>query len=522
MELLPEKNKVYKEEVQDNLIPSMEKSEFENKRVPLDGIELLLDTEKVPDELGKRMDHKNIQEVKKNETKEDFNDDLTDLDEIISDAESIQSTLKENPFRKKDRIQRKKKFLFKKPFQKKNNSPSNILRSKEFFQKPLTRPLDVPNDDISDVESGHSHHTKDEDIYDDNEKSASDESVYSDEGSFISETMGSSSVPKWRSPSDMSKDEIVSEKMELLYRYGRLEGNGYKSGLELNMRTPLETLRAEISKLERMRQVQRSIRTQRKLLISFASGVEYVNKRYNPYKFSLDGWSGDVLENVGDYDEVFEELHDKYKDSVEMAPELKLLTMVGGSGLMFHLSNTLFKSSTPQLNDILQNNPDIMAQIQKEALHSMAAKNANDPIFGMMMNGVQEKQRQSAQQPQWTGRPGYAPPRTSAQQPMRQPMQQPMQQPMPSNMQPNPNVRQVPQGQGIVDQNIMKGPQGFDDILSQLNPSNMSQTKLMSDTEEPDQVREVQTKEIRPRPQTIKRTPPKKRKPTKKNIIDLD
>ena len=383
-----------------------------------------------------------------------------------------------------------------------------------------------PNDDISDIESNHSHHTKEENIYDNIGRNQSDGSVISDQSSNFSgdddDYKEPGIEPKWRSPSDMSKDEIVSEKMELLYRYGRLEGNGYKSGLELNMRTPLETLRAEVSKLERMRQVQRSIRTQRKLLISFASGVEYVNKRYNPYKFSLDGWSGDVLENVGDYDEVFEELHDKYKDSVEMAPELKLLTMVGGSGLMFHLSNTLFKSSTPQLNDILQNNPDIMAQIQKEALHSMAAKNANDPIFGMMMNGVQEKQRQSAQQPQWTGRPGYAPPRTSAQQPMRQPMQQPMQQPMPSNMQPNPNVRQVPQGQGIVDQNIMKGPQGFDDILSQLNPSNMSQTKLMSDTEEPDQVREVQTKEIRPRPQTIKRTPPKKRKPTKKNIIDLD
>lgn len=498
-------NKVYKEEPQNSI--SMETNEFENKRVPLDGIELLLDTEKVPDSLGKRMDNKNIQEEKK---EQENNDDLTDLDDIISDAESIQSTIKENPSRPNERFQRrlrKKKFVFQKP-----------------FQKPLARPLspsipispEKPNDDISDVESNHSHHTKDEDVYDDGSRNQSDGSIISDQSSHFSDDDNYKEPnveTKWRSPSDMSKDEIVSEKMDLLYRYGRLEGNGYKSGLELNMRTPLETLRAEVSKLERMRQVQRSIRTQRKLLISFASGVEYVNKRYNPYKFSLDGWSGDVLENIGDYDEVFEELHDKYKDSVEMAPELKLLTMVGGSGLMFHLSNTLFKSSTPQLNDILQNNPDIMAQIQKEALNSMAAKNANDPIFGMMMNGVQEKQRQSAQQPQWTGRPGYAPPRTSAQQPM------------PSNMQPTPNVRQVPQGQGIVDQNIMKGPQGFDDILSQLNPSSMSQTKLMSDTEEPVQVKEVQTKDIRPRPQTRtsqSRAPPKKRKPIKKNVIDLD
>ena len=39
----------------------------------------------------------------------------------------------------------------------------------------------------------------------------------------------SNSKPKWRSPSKMTKDEITSEKMDLLYRYSRLENNGYKS-----------------------------------------------------------------------------------------------------------------------------------------------------------------------------------------------------------------------------------------------------------------------------------------------------
>jgi hypothetical protein len=215
------------------------------------------------------------------------------------------------------------------------------------------------------------------------------------------------------------------------------------------MRTPLETMRAEVHSLERMRNVQRSIRTQRKLLISFTSGLEYCNKRYNPYKFGLDGWSGEVLENIGDYDEVFEELHDKYSGSVDIAPELKLLAMVGGSGLMFHLSNTLFKSSTPQLNDILQRNPDIMAQIQREALNSMASQNAGDPIFGMMMNGLNEKKKQQAQQQPWSGRPGYAPPRTQS-------------------------SFEIPKDQGVTNQKVMSGPDsGFDDILNQLNEKNV-------------------------------------------------
>lgn len=543
--LFPEKSISggYKEENRSANIdntPKMENNEFQNKRVPLDGIELLLNQEKVPDSLGKRMDKKNIKETHLKETHNPSSNTamLSDLDDIISDADSLQDNnfKQPSPNRHKDRM--KRRFIKRKKHKLQDSGDffPKTKFSNTFSSKPQT-PLslsdnvneqDVPNDDISDIVSDGNHHQRDieEDRHSYGRSSNHNEdarSEYSDASSYRSDRSRrsdrsvsdrSDKYPsqenRWRSPSEMTKDEIMSEKMDLIYRYGRLERNGYKSGLSLNMRTPLETLRAEVTKLERMRQVQRSIRTQRKLLVSFTSGTEYVNKRYNPYKFALDGWSGEVLENIGDYDEVFEELHDKYKDSVQMAPELKLLTMVGGSGLMFHLSNTLFKSSTPQLNDILQKNPDIMAQIQKEALNSMATTNASDPIFGMMMQGVNEKQRQQAQQPAWNGRPGYAPPRTAA---------FTMPNPQPSNMSTNigANVNQVPQGQGILNQNVMSGPEGFDDILSQLNQGNMEQTGLISDVDEDfnesTNTKQVSTKQLKKRTKKSKKN---------ENVIDLD
>jgi hypothetical protein len=452
-------------------------SEFEGKRVPMDGIEQLIGQEKVPESLGKRMDRKNMNQTNKH-------DDVSDIDEIISEAESINRRDKFSASEERHQERRRRRVIKK----KRDGNPFMPSSKTDRQRSDSDEVRNEPNDDVSDYETSGSHHQQD---------------LESEDGSTqVSGETEESSVrhsppeTKWRPASMMTKDEITSEKMDLLYRYGRLESNGYKSGLALNMRTPLETLRSEISKLERMRNVQRSIRTQRKLLISFASGTEYVNKRYNPYKFALDGWSGEVLENIGDYDEVFEELHDKYKDSLQMAPELKLLTMVGGSGLMFHLSNTLFKSSTPQLNDILQRNPDIMAQIQKEALNSMSATNAGDPMFQMMMNGVREKKRQQAQQQPWTGRPGYAPPRTT------------IPNPQPSNFNVDANVSQVPQGQGIVpNQPTMSGPQGFDDILNELNSSNNG----LINEEVPEQ-KEVRTKPVR------------KRRTAKKNneVIDLD
>ena len=537
-----------------------ENSEFKNKRVPMDGIEFLLNREKIPDELGKRMDKKNIKEKPHSQIHK-RNDDiengiLSDLDDIISDAESIKNT-RVNPsvdYKKKARLNRrvikrnKDKF---EPNSKSSFLPSSKINRSSSNSAPVLSNFknlpNEPNDDVSDIISDGEHHHEDieegNDLdSEDNDKSlgsdiensiggedndsisgssASGGSVYSDNsGDSRSESRSekgdngtNSSDKKWKSPSQMTKDEIVSEKMDLLYRYGRLEGNGYKSGLSLNMRTPLETLRSEVTKLERMRNVQRSIRTQRKLLISFASGTEYCNKRYNPYKFALDGWSGEVLENIGDYDEVFEELHDKYQDSVKMSAEIKLLTMIGGSGLMFHLSNTLFKSSTPELNDILKNNPDIMAQVQKAALGSMANTNSDDPIFGMMMGGIQEKQRQQEQQSPWEGRKGYAPPRTS-----QGFMQNP--QASNSNFSVGADVNQVPQGQGIPisNQKIMSGPSDFDDILNQLNSGNMEQNGLISDVEEDDimETKQVQTKAIR-KQRRVKNT-----KGGGGEVIDLD
>ena len=149
-----------------------------------------------------------------------------------------------------------------------------------------------------------------------------------------------------------------------------------------------------------------------------------------------------------------------------------------------------------------------MAQIQKAALGSMANANAGDPLFNMMMNGINERNQQQAQQSQqapWEGRKGYAPPRTS----------QGFPQPSNMNSTVGAEVNQVPQGQGLFSQQTMQGPQGFDDILNQLN-SNSMDTGLISDVEE-DKVntKEVSTKQRKNKPKNFQSK-------KKTEVIDLD
>ena len=107
------------------------------------------------------------------------------------------------------------------------------------------------------------------------------------------------------------------------------------------------------------------------MLMACITGVEFLNGKFDPFNIKLDGWSESMNEGINDYDDVFEELHEKYKSKAKMAPELRLLFMIGGSAFMFHLTNTMFKTSIPGMDDIMKQNPELMKQFAEAAVGSM-------------------------------------------------------------------------------------------------------------------------------------------------------
>ena len=144
-------------------------------------------------------------------------------------------------------------------------------------------------------------------------------------------------------------------------------------------------MRYEKKRIIEEREAENSIKFQRKMMMAFITGLEFLNNRYDPFDIKLDGWSESVHENVNDYDEVFEELHEKYKEKTHIAPELKLMLMLGGSAFMFHLTSTMFKTSLPGMNDIMQQNPDLMKQFANAAMSQMGNDN---PGFTNLMSDV--------------------------------------------------------------------------------------------------------------------------------------
>ena len=197
----------------------------------------------------------------------------------------------------------------------------------------------------------------------------------------------------------LSQSEIKNEKIDLLYKFSKLQNQGVRTSTNYNMNSNLDEMRNEYIKLKKQRDTTNSVKFQRKVMMAAVSGAEFLNSKFDPFDIKLDGWSESVNENIEDFDEVFEQLYEKYGGGGEIAPELKLLMMLGGSAFMFHLSNTMFKSSVPNMNDIMKQNPDLMKQFAKAAVGSMAGQPSmpqQQSMPNMMMRPPPQQQQPPA------------------------------------------------------------------------------------------------------------------------------
>lgn len=180
------------------------------------------------------------------------------------------------------------------------------------------------------------------------------------------------------SPGYKSIDE---EKADLVNKLGRLEKKGFTVNKRLNAYSGIDDLRTEVRRITYSIDVEKSIKFSRRMLIACCTGLEFLNKKYNPFEIQLDGWSENVMESVDDYDEVFEELYVKYRSKVAVAPEIKLIMMLGGSAMMFHLTNSMFKSVMPNMNDILKQNPALV-QNMVDAVKNTTPRSAEPSTSG--------------------------------------------------------------------------------------------------------------------------------------------
>lgn len=171
----------------------------------------------------------------------------------------------------------------------------------------------------------------------------------------------------------LSKEDMLKEKFKLLRKLEELEQKGVQLTKRYSMDSSYAEMKGEYDTQMEERERQNSMKFQGKMLLACITGLEFLNNKFDPFDLKLDGWSEQVNENLNEYDEIFGELHEKYKSKAKMSPELKLLFQLGGSAIMLHMTNTMFKSALPGMDDIMRQNPELMQQFTQAAVSSMSS-----------------------------------------------------------------------------------------------------------------------------------------------------
>ena len=246
------------------------------------------------------------------------------------------------------------------------------------------------------------------------------------------------------------------EKMEYINKLQRLESKGFPVSRRYTMDNTLDEVRDEYNRLLDARNLEASLRFQRQALMGIVTGLEWANGKFDPFDLKLDGWSESVHENVEDFDDIFEELYDKYKEKGKMPPEARLMMTLAGSGFMCHVSNTFLRSRMPNVDDVLRNNPEIARQVASAAASSAGPGFGN--FMNMAMNGGKGPQTQQQQQQQ---------------------QQSPNMFNMPSNMPNAPASSASTESPSSPVRREMKGPTGVDDILKVFEEARKTDVYMM-------------------------------------------
>lgn len=194
----------------------------------------------------------------------------------------------------------------------------------------------------------------------------------------------------------VEQKETLRERFSYLRKLEDLESKGVKLTKRYSMESSLEEMKGEYENIVSEKEKANNVKFQGKMLMACITGIEFLNSKFDPFDVKLDGWAEQFSENITDYDEIFAELHEKYRNKAKLAPELKLLFQLGGSAIMLHMTNTMFKSSMPGLDDIMRQNPELMQKFTQAAMSSVG------PGLSGFMNTVQPPREFSRQEPNYS------------------------------------------------------------------------------------------------------------------------
>lgn len=170
------------------------------------------------------------------------------------------------------------------------------------------------------------------------------------------------------------KKRAMIKKMEEWYDKGHI-----KHMSSFTMDSDFDEVEDEYETFLEEKRKKDSIKLQGWWFTTLVNSLEYANALFDPFALNLDGWGEQINEDIDSYEEIFGELHEKYKGG-KMAPEISLLLRLAFSGAVLNITNKALSTATPGFNDVIKQSPELMKMFSNATVNTM---NNNNPGMGM-------------------------------------------------------------------------------------------------------------------------------------------
>jgi len=175
------------------------------------------------------------------------------------------------------------------------------------------------------------------------------------------------------------KKRLMIKKLEEWYEKGLV-----KNITHFNLESDYDEIEDEYETALEDKRKKDGIKLQGWWFMTFVNSLEYANAAFNPFDLNLDGWGEQVSEDIDSYEEIFGELHEKYKGG-KLAPELSLLLRLGFSAAVVNFTNKALSTATPGFSDVIKQSPDLMRMFTNATVENMSQKS---PGFAFANNLV--------------------------------------------------------------------------------------------------------------------------------------
>jgi hypothetical protein len=182
-------------------------------------------------------------------------------------------------------------------------------------------------------------------------------------------------------PKVLTQQEIKMKKIELLRKLCEIKAKGYQLSKDYDFNSSLDEMEYEYDLLRSFADKRNGVRLFKSGLLQAVSVIEFLNDKYDPFDFHLTGWGDHMSVEVDSWEDVLEEIYEKYKGTGrKLAPEIKLLYLIIASASAFHFTRSQ-AAKLPGLDSVLASNPGLLSKImnpgKKESSQFMTQQEIN-------------------------------------------------------------------------------------------------------------------------------------------------